>query len=100
MNYRFTGKHDSNSVFTILGGDIVERYDLEDWLDLEIKEVPKEERKLRPVIRKLLESALFTDRFINEEYFVDFAKEYAADVIGVNEYDWPYDHIDWESAAD
>lgn len=38
---------------------------------------------------------------IRESYFVDYAKEYADDVIGgVREASWPFSHIDWDEAAE
>ena len=38
---------------------------------------------------------------INEDHFVEYAKELASDISGVNDrQDWPFCHIDWDAAAD
>lgn len=38
---------------------------------------------------------------IRDSYFEEYAKEYADDVIGgVRGAPWPFNHIDWEAAAD
>lgn len=39
--------------------------------------------------------------FIDEDYFVDYAKELAYDIGAVsNDIEWPVYHIDWDAAAD
>lgn len=37
---------------------------------------------------------------IRESYFSEYAQEYAEDIYDVNTTDWPYNHIDWDEAAD
>jgi hypothetical protein len=40
---------------------------------------------------------------VHDDYFTEYAREYAADsdILGGKEnWDWPYNHIDWDAAAD
>lgn len=38
---------------------------------------------------------------VRSTYFVDYAKQYADDVISdMRENSWPFNHIDWDEAAD
>ena len=38
---------------------------------------------------------------IRDSYFVDYARDYAEDVVeGMRDAQWPFSHIDWEAAAD
>lgn len=40
------------------------------------------------------------DTLINEDYWVDYVQQMAEDMDGVNTSNWPYNHIDWEEAAE
>jgi hypothetical protein len=43
----------------------------------------------------------YGETLIRDSYFVDYAKEYADDVVGnLKTMGWPFNHIDWEAAAE
>jgi len=80
----------------MLKRDILDRWDIESYIDDE--EGTKEERK---VLQELLDDSS-ADTFVLESYFTEYAKAFAEDVGYINGPEvtaWPYNHIDWEEAA-
>lgn len=37
---------------------------------------------------------------INESYWLEYAKDQAEDINGIDINEWPFDHINWDEAAD
>jgi predicted nuclease with TOPRIM domain len=40
------------------------------------------------------------ETLINEDYWVDYVRQMAEDIDGIDTNNWPYNNIDWEGAAD
>jgi len=82
-----------------------ELVDLRDDEDHEFQDYEQEELdellELESEIGSLEENARNGVYFIDEDYFVEYAKELAYD-IGVvsDDLSWPATHIDWDAAAD
>lgn len=82
-----------------------ELIDLRDDEDHEFQDYEQEELdallELESEIGSLEDCARNGVLFIDEDYFVDYARELAYD-IGVieNEHEWPACHIDWDAAAE
>lgn len=81
-------------------------YDLEQKIEDAKNEIDAIESELNPV-REFAETAKayssdwnYGTQIINDDYFVEYAQQ-VADDMGLGNMDmWPFDHIDWESAAD
>jgi hypothetical protein len=83
-----------------------ELIDLRDDEDHEFQDYEQEELdallELESEIGSLEECARNGVYFIDEDYFVEFAKELALDigVIDGDPMEWPLNNIDWDAAAD
>jgi len=40
------------------------------------------------------------ESLINEDYWVDYVRQMAEDIDGIDTNNWPYDHINWDAAAE
>jgi hypothetical protein len=75
-----------------------EECEMEGYEEQELEELFELESDLGCTLESADQNGLF---FIDEDYFEDYAKEFAYD-IGAIDSDtvWPCTHIDWEAAAD
>lgn len=87
---------------TIYVTDIIERIDdLEDDRFKTRGEV-EELEELKDLVEQVRSYEGWEDGIlIHEDYFVNYAREYAMDTCFINDpYSWPYNCIDWEAVAD
>ena len=82
-----------------------ELIELRDDADHEFQDYEQEELdallELESEIGSLEDAARNGAQFIDEDYFVEYAKELAFDIGAVsNDVEWPCYHIDWDAAAE
>lgn len=96
----------TNTQDTITGSDIISRIE---YLELDRENFPDEfydGQELESLIRlrEECEQYGFADYtyLIRDDHFVQYAQEYWEEIGGANIQvnHWPYNHIDWEAAAD
>lgn len=82
--------------------ELIDRRDDEDYImaDYEVEELDAL-LELESEIGSLEECARNGVYFIDEDYFVEYAKEFAHDIGAIDsDTTWPATHIDWDAAAD
>ena len=82
--------------------ELIDRRDDEDYImaDYEVEELDAL-LELETEIGSLEENARNGVYFIDEDYFVQYAMEFAEDIgVVFDGVSWPCTHIDWEAAAD
>jgi hypothetical protein len=81
--------------------DIDEQYTVDEQADAqeELDEIENFESELGISLTIASQNGV---TFIAEHDFTEYAEELASDIgaVGVNSYEWPINHIDWDSAAE
>lgn len=71
------------------------------------RDLDEDEKQELIDLRDLTDSAMWPESewmhgvtLIRESYFVKYAKQYADDLHDTANISWPFDHVDWQAAAD
>ena len=95
----------SNTQDTIDSRDIQERIDYLEALGEDEEDIDEDEKEELEKLQAFKEEADASEwdfgvAFIHEDYFEDYAREFAEDIGAIGkDTQWPATHIDWDAAA-